>query len=281
MSQSVSCATEGTANVPCLLVDILLTCDPFAEPLSAHSLIKLTDFGLSRFIDPAQPLLTTLCGSDSYAAPELVMGKPYDGRETDAWACGVVLYTLATRRLPFDTPAPNGFIPHDGPPRLDADWEAQRKKRAERRALLNRIAQGDYAWPDVPADMHTDTEEPRRGLALAGSEGIRRMVARLLVRDPRKRARVADLWADECEWMLGEGAPPPPILDSPPAAPPSSAADAEDDGVPIVVNAVDGAEVDADQDPEADLDAEVEADDEGVLVDGEDIGPGSVARQEH
>ena len=246
-------------------------------------MIKLTDFGLSRFIDPAQPLLTTLCGSDSYAAPELVMGKPYDGRETDAWACGVVLYTLATRHLPFDMPAANGVIPHDRPPRLEADWEVQRKKRAERKALLNRIAQGDYAWPDVPTDMLSDAEEPRRGLALAGSEGIRRMVARLLVRDPRKRARVVDLWADESGWMLGEGAPPPPVLDSPPApsSPPVRPADNEDDGVPIVVSGVDGSEVGLDVDADLDLDADADADDEGVLVDGEDIGPGSVARQEH
>ncbi|TFK79030.1 kinase-like protein [Polyporus arcularius HHB13444] len=259
------------------LENILLTTDPFAESLPSSSLIKLTDFGLSRFIDPEQPLLTTLCGSDSYAAPELVMGKPYDGRQTDAWACGVVLYALATRRLPFDASPPNGMIPHDHPPQLEADWEVQRRNRADRKALLNRIAQGDYSWPDVPANL---TEE-RRGVALAGSEGIRRMVARLLVRDPRKRARVVDLWADECGWMHGEGAPPPPVVDNPPV-PPSPASrpvDTGDDTVPIVVNGVDGAEFEADVD--AYLDADAEAEDEGVLVDGEDIGPGSVVRQEH
>ena len=77
------------------MADILLTTDPFARPLPSTSLIKLTDFGLSRFVDPAAPQLTTLCGSDAYAAPELVMGAPYDGRATDAWAAGVVLYALA------------------------------------------------------------------------------------------------------------------------------------------------------------------------------------------
>lgn len=25
------------------------------------------------------------------------MGKPYDGRQTDAWACGVVLFALLVR----------------------------------------------------------------------------------------------------------------------------------------------------------------------------------------
>ncbi len=205
------------------------------------------------------------------------MGKPYDGRQTDAWACGVVLYALATRRLPFDASPPNGMIPHDHPPQLEADWEVQRRNRADRKALLNRIAQGDYSWPDVPAN----SIEERRGVALAGSEGIRRMVARLLVRDPKKRARVVDLWADECGWMHGEGAPPPPVVDNPPV-PPSPAVrpvDTGDDTAPIVVNGVDGTEFEADVD--AYLDADAEAEDEGVLVDGEDIGPGSVVRQEH
>ncbi|KAI0737968.1 kinase-like domain-containing protein [Daedaleopsis nitida] len=260
------------------LENILLTTDPFTQPLPSHSLIKLTDFGLSRFIDPAQPQLTTLCGSDSYAAPELVMGRPYDGRETDAWACGVVLYAIATRRLPFDSPVQH--IPHDHPAHMEADWKVQQRKRAERKALLNRIAQGSYSWPEAPHS--TIDEQAYQGAALARSGGIRRMVAKLLVRDPRKRARVADLWTDG--WMHGEGAPPPPVLDAPSSAylePMPLPLPAEDEVVPIIVNCVDGSQVVVDVSAYVDVDAEAEADEEGVLVDGEDIGPGSVARQEH
>src|ERR1700734_845166 len=92
-----------------------------------HPIIKLTDFGLSRIIDTSSPLLSVRCGSEAYAAPELVVGrigsgrepsggsgsvKPeeassgggggwYDGRETDAWAVGVVIYALVCRALPF------------------------------------------------------------------------------------------------------------------------------------------------------------------------------------
>ncbi|KAJ4482821.1 kinase-like domain-containing protein, partial [Lentinula edodes] len=81
--------------------DIKLESDSSMPPSSAtklptppQPLIKLTDFGLSRFIDHANPLLTTRCGSEAYAAPELVVSGGYDARETDAWACGVVLYAL-------------------------------------------------------------------------------------------------------------------------------------------------------------------------------------------
>ncbi|EER39575.1 serine/threonine protein kinase ppk27 [Histoplasma capsulatum H143] len=30
------------------------------------------------------------------------MGQPYDGRSTDAWAMGVLLYAIMENRLPFD-----------------------------------------------------------------------------------------------------------------------------------------------------------------------------------
>jgi serine/threonine protein kinase len=69
-----------------------------------RAVVTLTDLGLSRRIPepPESPLLTTRCGSEDYAAPELLMGQPYDGRQTDAWALGVMLYALMEGRLPFD-----------------------------------------------------------------------------------------------------------------------------------------------------------------------------------
>ncbi|KAH7099131.1 Pkinase-domain-containing protein [Auriculariales sp. MPI-PUGE-AT-0066] len=42
-------------------------------------LVKLADFGLARFIDPARPRLTTRCGSEAYAAPELIMSGSRSG----------------------------------------------------------------------------------------------------------------------------------------------------------------------------------------------------------
>lgn len=70
-----------------------------------HSpIVTLTDLGLGRYIPrpPESPLLETRCGSEDYAAPELLLGQPYDGRATDAWALGVLLYALMEQRLPFD-----------------------------------------------------------------------------------------------------------------------------------------------------------------------------------
>lgn len=90
------------------------------------------------------PLLSTRCGSEAYAAPELVIsGRRYDGRETDAWACGVVLYALCARRLPFGegvvSPGLGGRIGREG---------GTREGVGARRHWLMCIARGEYEWPE-------------------------------------------------------------------------------------------------------------------------------------
>ena len=62
--------------------------------------VKLSDFGLSRFI-PANGLVQTPCGSPCYASPECISGKPYDGKTTDVWSVGVVVYAMLTGQLPW------------------------------------------------------------------------------------------------------------------------------------------------------------------------------------
>lgn len=65
--------------------------------------LKLIDFGLcAKPNGGMQNPLFTSCGSPAYAAPELVMGRPYLGQEVDVWAMGVLLYTLLAGYLPFD-----------------------------------------------------------------------------------------------------------------------------------------------------------------------------------
>ncbi|KAI5920294.1 kinase-like domain-containing protein [Camillea tinctor] len=68
-----------------------------------YSVITLTDLGLSRRVADDEKL-ETRCGSDDYAAPEVILGQPYDGRAIDAWSLGVLLYALIESRLPFDPP---------------------------------------------------------------------------------------------------------------------------------------------------------------------------------
>ena len=63
--------------------------------------IKLVDFGLSN-IYKNNELLTTPCGSPSYAAPEMLKGEKYNGLNVDIWSSGIVLYAMICGCLPFE-----------------------------------------------------------------------------------------------------------------------------------------------------------------------------------
>ncbi|VDO03400.1 unnamed protein product [Rodentolepis nana] len=63
--------------------------------------LKIADFGFSNNYSSGRKL-DTFCGSPPYAAPELFLGRKYDGPEVDVWSLGVILYTLVSGSLPFD-----------------------------------------------------------------------------------------------------------------------------------------------------------------------------------
>lgn len=139
-------------------------------------IVTLTDLGLCKRIPqpPESPLLTTRCGSEDYAAPEILLGQPYDGRATDAWALGVLLYALMERRLPFDVPPG-----HKG-----------RKGRP-----AHRIARCEWVW------CRFGDEDGEWDSARAGPEweGAREVVEGLLKKVSRGRASL-DAVA-EMKWV--------------------------------------------------------------------------------
>lgn len=67
--------------------------------------IKLADFGLARKATNGS-LLRTRCGSEEYAAPEILRGLPYEGSLADAWSLGVISYACLCGVLPFDGTTP-------------------------------------------------------------------------------------------------------------------------------------------------------------------------------
>ena len=69
--------------------------------LSKDNILKIIDFGLSHEYDE-NSLLKTKCGSPSYAAPEIIKGKLYNGFKTDIWCCGIILYAMLCGYLPFE-----------------------------------------------------------------------------------------------------------------------------------------------------------------------------------
>ena len=62
------------------------------------SVIKISDFGLARFVEGEYA--TTACGTPGYLAPEIIEGKGY-GCEVDYWSMGIILYVMLCGFPPF------------------------------------------------------------------------------------------------------------------------------------------------------------------------------------
>lgn len=64
--------------------------------------LKLIDFGLCFWRRPGGDLYSSQhCGTPQYAAPEIMAKSSYVPESGDMWSCGVVLYAMLTRSLPF------------------------------------------------------------------------------------------------------------------------------------------------------------------------------------
>ncbi|NIQ91922.1 MAG: serine/threonine-protein kinase PknK, partial [Deltaproteobacteria bacterium] len=92
--------------------NILLALDPQAGTGASSGAVttaKLSDFGLARSIATRLSAEGAVIGTVFYLAPELALGQAYDGR-ADLYALGVMLYELATGRLPFMADDPVAVI---------------------------------------------------------------------------------------------------------------------------------------------------------------------------
>ncbi|XP_017840566.2 ovarian-specific serine/threonine-protein kinase Lok isoform X1 [Drosophila busckii] len=72
------------------------------ESNDADTLLKVSDFGLSKFVHKGS-VMRTLCGTPLYVAPEVLItgGRDSYTQKVDIWSLGVVLYTCLSGTLPF------------------------------------------------------------------------------------------------------------------------------------------------------------------------------------
>ena len=138
--------------------DNVMLLDSFGE----RDFVKVLDFGIAKVLDEQVRLTATgkPIGTPTYMAPEQAMGKDVDPR-TDLYALGVMLYHMASGRVPFhaaltgtmllahvhETPTPIQTVAPNLPPALAAlimqllekDPAARPASAAEVAARLDRL----------------------------------------------------------------------------------------------------------------------------------------------
>ncbi|MCC6903762.1 MAG: serine/threonine protein kinase [Polyangiaceae bacterium] len=88
--------------------------------------VKVLDFGVSKLMTPGSPSATATgapIGTPAYMSPEQAEGRRDVDQRTDLWAVGVMLFEMASGRLPFGGAtafAVVGEVLHAPVPRLDA-----------------------------------------------------------------------------------------------------------------------------------------------------------------
>eukprot|EP01013_Petalomonas_cantuscygni_P026588 TRINITY_DN49002_c0_g1_i1.p1 TRINITY_DN49002_c0_g1~~TRINITY_DN49002_c0_g1_i1.p1 ORF type:complete len:476 (+),score=106.75 TRINITY_DN49002_c0_g1_i1:87-1514(+) len=75
--------------------------------LDSRDHLKVTDFGLSNLQDSDDAVLSTVCGTPHYVAPEVLAHRAYSGFSADVWSVGIVLFVMVAGYLPFDDPVVN------------------------------------------------------------------------------------------------------------------------------------------------------------------------------
>ena len=70
--------------------------------LTKDMIVKIGDFGLSKYFKSKEIRLETNCGSPCYSAPEVLRGNRYKPIPVDIWGIGIILYCMVCGELPFE-----------------------------------------------------------------------------------------------------------------------------------------------------------------------------------
>lgn len=146
--------------------------------------VKVIDFGFARLRPSGSQPMQTPCFTLQYAAPELFTDEGYD-ESCDLWSLGVILYTMLSGQVPFQSSQEGGVLTH----------------AAE---IMHKIKEGQFSLEG----------EAWRGV----SEEAKELVRGLLTVDPSKRLKMSTLryseWLQDGSALSSTPLMTPDILES-------------------------------------------------------------------
>ena len=71
--------------------------------MTERGIVKIGDFGISRFLNGTKSKAKTIAGTPGYLCPEIFKQTPY-AFKSDVWSLGIILYELCMLKIPWDNP---------------------------------------------------------------------------------------------------------------------------------------------------------------------------------
>ncbi|KAG6329622.1 hypothetical protein ID866_9466 [Astraeus odoratus] len=187
--------------------------------------LKIGDYGASTVYrlpwETTVHMSTGLCGSEPYIAPEQFLGKPYDARLVDIWACGIVYYCLHFQEMPWRVAQMSDSLyaayaqacaAHpfkDAPRSLSSTPSSTREPNPNPNSNSN--AQGSSSASTSTASSRERERERERDkdmyypatITNLSPRACRSLIRRMLEPDPKKRVCIEDVmahpWVDSIE----------------------------------------------------------------------------------
>lgn len=174
--------------------------------LDGRGNLLISDFGLCSVYkhNGKERMLTEVCGSAPYAAPELALGRPYHGPAIDLWSSGIILYVLLVGNTPWDTPTMQS--PEFAAYVNDVIWTSDpwRRIKPELKTLLKQLMNID---PEMRITMSQLVKDPwfKMKNGLMNAQGLAKSGADLAVRLAKQRGELEGTDAgDELAQLASE-----------------------------------------------------------------------------
>lgn len=157
--------------------------------------LKIADFDLNEpFYELVnQGKLTKKVGTIHYMAPEVHLGRPYEGQKVDIFAAAIILFQMVTKRLPFHTAEPVDPIYRSvAAGRFDIFWKIQNNLKSgdetpftedfkslvwwmlaldyEKRPTVSQVMSHPWMKGNVPTSLEVFSEFQRRQEQIKGAK---------------------------------------------------------------------------------------------------------------
>uniref|UniRef100_A0A0M3K7L3 Testis-specific serine/threonine-protein kinase 4 (inferred by orthology to a human protein) n=1 Tax=Anisakis simplex TaxID=6269 RepID=A0A0M3K7L3_ANISI len=125
--------------------------------------VKIADFGFCRMLGSERDLSLTFCGSKSYSAPEILLGRAYPPFKADVWSLGVIAFVIVTNRMPFDEHVSSNTVIVNAQHKRSYHYPKQLRISDACRYSIDKMMTFDYKIrPDIHETMRLPWFHPNR-----------------------------------------------------------------------------------------------------------------------